>query len=819
MGELSSDIRYTLRSLRKNPGFALLAVLALALGIGANTAIFSVVYSLMFRPLQGAKNAGELVSIVLTEGTFPYGLSYPVFDDYRSLNKIFTDAAGYEIADGQIRVGQEPAERVMPTLVTENFFDLLGVRMEYGRSFSHTELSSAATSNVVILSHRFWKKRFAGNSSAVGSVIRVNGNAFTIIGIASPEFTGPSILFEHKIYVPVAAADMIAPGYSAFKIKRLRAGEVNFIGRLRPGVSLKAAQAAANVVASRLANEFPDIHKGQRVMVLPEPRTRMEPSAVGFLPPIAIIFMSLVGLVLLAACANVASLLYARASSRQKEIAIRMALGARRFRLLRQFLTESLILSLIGAAAGLLLARWINFQLSNIKIATDIPLDFHFTLDTTVMLYSLVLAVLSGLLAGVMPALRASGTYIASTLKEGGQSSVRGSARQRLRDALVVLQVAVSVVLLVCAGLFLRSTANAAHQDIGIRTENRLVMAMDTEMIKYDKARSQAFYRDLLSRVRNIPGVESAALASFLPIGFRNGVEEVLVEGRAVNNQSPDRGFINIVTPEYFATIGMPVLQGRSFRDTDDAQSKKVAIINQAMAERYWPHEDPMGKRFRVREMDTDPVEVIGVVTTAKYTLPAERPQPAFYLPFDQRYRSDMVLHVHTKQNPREMIPVVRKAISDTNPDMPVWDVRTLEEHIRFGKMRLYDIGTGLIGGFGLIALALAAVGLYGIMAFMVQQRTHEIGVRMALGATRGSLLKTVISSGLLKTAIGLALGLPIAFLATRGIQYLLLGVSPKDPFTFLSACAFLTTITLIASLVPAWRATRVDPLIALRAD
>jgi len=818
MESVWKDFALSLRALRKNPGFALLAILALALGIGANTAIFSVVYSLMFRPLPGAANPGELVSVVLTEGKYPYAPSYAAFKDYASLTRVFTGAAGFMITNGQFRIGNEIPERIMPTVVTGHFFDVLGVKMYRGRSFNDVEASQMGAGNVVVLSYRFWQRRFHGSQAVVGSVVRINGNAFTIIGIASKEFRGTDSLIDQAMYIPVTGVDFIYPNFSK-NLEKRGAGEFSFIGRLRPGVDLKSAQAAASLLAAQLAKEYPDVHGGQRALVYPEPRTRMEPEAPGYLPAIAFIFMTLVALVLLAACSNVAGLLYARASSRQKELAIRMSLGAGRRRILGQLLTESLMLSFFGGTAGILLAYWVTNLLAGIRIATDLPFDFNFVIDTTVIGYTLVLAVASGLVAGVMPGLRISKTDLASTLKEGGRTSQGGSIRQRLRDGLVVIQVAVSLVLLVCAGLFLQSSIHAVHQDLGIQPQGRLVMAMDTEMLNYDEPRTRTFYRRLIALVRDLPGVQSAALGKYLPIGFRNGREKVFIEGRAKEKNRSDYTVFNVVSPGYFETIGMPVLQGRGFNEGDTPDTKRVAIINEVMAETFWPDRNPLGKRFRFDTEENSPVEVVGIVKTAKYALPAERPTPAFYLPFEQHYSSDTVLHVHTRGNPEQMIAAVRAEVQALDPEMPVWDARTLEEHIRYGKMRLYDIGMWLIGGFGLIALTLSAVGLYGVMAFLVNRQKHDIGVRMALGASQRNVLKTIVMSGMKKTVLGLLLGAPLALLAAASIDYLLVGISPRDPSTLAAASVFLVGVALAASMGPAWRAAKVDPMVVLRSE
>ena len=821
MESVRKDVRYTLRALGKNPGYAILAVLALALGIGANTAIFSVVYSLMFRPLQGATNADELVSMVLKEeGSYPYTHSYQAFEDYRAgMKSVFVDAAGWTSASAQMRVKNEAAERIMPTIVTGNYFEMLGTGMAHGRSFSKDEKERMGAGNVVVLGYSYWRSRFRSNSAAVGSTIRLNGHSFTIIGVASPEFSTNSALIRQTLFLPVTGIDYIYPDYSKTYLNRRRTGEFNFIARLRPGITLEEAQGAADVQASRMEAAYPDLFKSQRAVIYPEPRTRLEPAAAEFMPPVAITFMTLVSLVLLAACANVASLFYARASGRQKELAIRVALGARRRAIVQQLLTESLILSFFGALVGLVLARWITGLLSGVRIATDLAFDFQFTLDYTVIGYAMVLAIFSAVVAGLMPGLRMSSTNLVGTLREGGQSSQRGSVRQRLRDALVVLQVAVSLVLLVCAGLLLQSTKNVARQDLGIKTEGRVVMAMDTDLTAYDEERTAIFYRQVLERTRELPGVEKAALGRYLPIGFGNGNYEVFIEGKPAEKGKTDRAYFNIVSEDYFETMGLPILQGRALSAQDVKDSKLVAVINEAMAKHYWPGQNAIGKRFRFREATQEPVEVVGISKVTKFVLPTEKPSPAFYLPFNQNQRSDMFLHVHTERSPEQMIPALRSLIRSVDPEMPVWDMRTLADHIRYGKMRLFDIGTGLIGGFGLIALILAAVGLYGVMAFLVSRRTPEIGLRMALGATRATVLKSVFANGMKKTFMGLLLGVPLVFLATTTIGFMLVGISPKDPTTILGSALFLLAVTAIAVVTPAMRAMRVDPLVALRSE
>jgi predicted permease len=414
--------------------------------------------------------------------------------------------------------------------------------------------------------------------------------------------------------------------------------------------------------------------------------------------------------------------------------------------------------------------------------------------------------------------LRIARTNLASTLKEGGRTSSQHSARHRFRDLLVASQVAVCLVLLICAGLFLRSTQNAARQDMGFDMNNRLLLSMDTELRKFDEARSRVFYRQLLERVRALPGVVSASGSTYLPIGFGNGIREIYTEGSIVEPEQRPWAYLNIVETGYFETMSMPILRGRDFNENDKEDSPKVAIVNEVFAQHFWPGQDPIGRRFRTTQAGPL-IEVIGVTRVIKFVLPAERPSRGLYLPFKQNYRSDMTFTLHTQGDPMQLAPAVRAEVLALDPDMPIWDVRSMEEHILRGKVILFHIATAIVAGFGLIGMALAAVGLYGVMAFIVHQRTHEIGVRMALGASGGNVLGMVIRQGLFKAGIGIALGLLGAFGITRLLANYLVGVTPTDALTFGLVTVFLAVVAVIASLAPAFRATRVDPMIALRSE
>ncbi len=821
MDSLWQDVRYSFRALAKSPGFTFIAVLALALGIGANTVIFSVVYGLILRPLPGAHNPTELVAVTLTEGQeFPHKLSYASYKDYRELTGVFTDALGGFETFVQISSPGSAPERILPMIVTGNYFDVLGVKPVAGRTFIPAETEHMGAGNVLVLSNKYWQQRFAGSASAIGSVVRLNDQPFTIIGVVGPEFRGTTGFFEPAAYLPLTGMDFLYPDYSKTYEQRRKAGPFVFIGRLKPGVSMEEARSAVTAHSIRLEQAYPETQKGQGGLVHPEPRARMETSAIAYMPPIVTVFMTLVGLVLLVACANVANLLLARATSRQKEIAIRAALGAGRGRILRQSLVESTLIALAGAGAGLLLSIWPIHALASFRVETDLPITFNFELDYAVYSYTLLLAVGAGLISGLMPGLRIARTNLVASLKEGGRTSSQHSAKHRFRDLLVASQVAVSLVLLVAAGLFFRTTRNAAQENMGFDKEDRLVVGMDTEMRRYDEARTRQYYRQLLERVRALPGVISASAANALPIGFNTDSYELQIEGAMADpNKRPPWAFHTTVDRDYFRTMGMPVLEGRGFNESDTAESKQVAVINTEMAKQMWPGLNPIGRRFTIQMRKPQTREVIGITRVVKFQLPAERPNPGYYVPLLQNDRTDMILHVHTQGDPMKLAPMVRAEVQSLDPDMPIWDVRTLEAHVLRGKMVLFHIATSIVGAFGLIGMALAAVGLYGVMAFIVNQRTHEIGVRMALGASGGNVLAMMVRQGMLKAAVGLAIGVAGALFVTRSLAPYLVGVTPSDPLTFGAVMAFLAAIALVASVVPALRATRVDPMIALRSE
>ena len=817
MSGLWADIKLAARMLVKRPGFTAVAVITLALGIGANTAIFSVVNGLMFRPLP-VPEAERLVALTETEegsNPFPHSLSYPNFLDYRAMDEVFADASVFVPVAFRMSVEGSAPERVFPLVVGPSFFEMLGLQAAHGRTFRAQDVEGSGAGNVFVLSHYAWQRHFAGDPSIIGQTVRLNDQPFTILGVTPEDFHGTMGILEPDGFVPLSGAELTDPSYTEI-IEDRASDSFRAIAKLQPGVSLAEARAAVTVKAADLAREYPEANRGQTVLVHAEPMARMEPAAVGFLPPIAMIFMGLVGLVLIIACANVANLMVARGMSREKEMAIRLSMGAGRGQVLRQLLVESLLLALVGGAAALLVAQWASSALSAFTMATDLPMRLDFSLDRTVLLYALAMALFTGLVTGLLPGLRAGRAELVGALKEGGRGTGTAARRHALRNSLVVAQICVSVALLVCAGLFVRTARNATDIDMGFELENRLMVTVDMGLAGYDEERGQAFHQDLIERVRSLPGVVSAATGQYVPVGYMNEGVRLQIEGKVeAPDEPPKQTLTNVVTPDFFRTLGTPLLEGREFTVDDDDEGRPVAIVNQALADTYWPGEESLGQRIRVGDEEAL-LEVVGVVKTARYTLPAESPIPMLYRPYAQNYRAAQVFFVQTEAEPLALLPAIRTQVQALDPGMPLYDIRTLETHIREGKARMFGLAATLVGLFGLIGAILAAIGLYGVTAYAVGQRRQEIGVRMALGAHPEQIVRMILKQGVALTSVGVGLGLLVAAFATRSFANLLVGVSPTDPLTFGGVALLLIGVALLASAVPARQASRVDPMVAL---
>lgn len=812
MKTLWQDLRYGARMLWKAPGFTAVAILSLALGIGANVGVFSIINAFLLRPLP-VEQPERLIKSRATD------YSYPDYLEYRNQRDIFADLALHRFVSLSLRAGDRN-ELVFSEIATGNYFQVLGVRAAAGRTFTPADDESLEAASVAVISHAAWQRRFGGDPELIGKTIVLNNRAFTVIGIMPEGFTGTSQIVSPAIWVPAGARAHLMPGRDPFTDRAARGWSL--IGRLSPGVTLDAAQARMNAVIAQLAQAYPETnsHYSPPEIV---PTSGVQ-SYRGMDAAVAIfaflgLLLAVVLLVLLIACANVANLLLARSTVRRKEIAIRLALGASRARLVRQLLTESLLLSLAGGALGLLLALWL-IDLVNAwrpPVPELITLAFDFSLDRRVFGFALLVSLATGVIFGLVPALQASKPDLVATLKDENASQRFG--RSKLRNLLVVGQVAVSLVLLISAGLFIRSLQNSQSVNPGFEIENGLVMAVDLRPTSYgeDEARGREFYRQLLERIEALPGVRSASLAEIVPLSMNTSTTGITVEDGTV---APDTRFmidLNSVAPRYFETMNVPVLQGREFTATDTENAPRVAIINETMARQFWTNSaDAIGKRFRFGGQEGELYEVVGVVRDIKYGTLGEDSQPFMYFSFLQNYQADVNVHVRTTGDPRALRNAVQRAALDIDPTMPSFEVQTMSEAIAFSFFPS-RVAASLLGALGGLGLVLALVGIYGVMNYFVAQRTREIGVRMALGAQDSDVLRFVARRGMSLVLIGIAIGLAASLAVTRVLRSLLYGVSAIDPLTFLGVSLLLAGVALVAILIPARRAMKVDPMVALR--
>ncbi|HSS19139.1 MAG TPA: ABC transporter permease [Pyrinomonadaceae bacterium] len=814
MKTLLQDLRYGLRMLAKTPAFTLVAVASLALGIGLNTTIFSVVNVLLVRPVPVLKDQGHLVWLRAS-------ISYPDYVDYKDQTKSFSGMTAISgTSEFSLAQGGEP-ELIKGEYVTDNYFDVLGVNALKGRTFDQAAGSSAVP--VVVLSEHLWRTRFNSDGAIVGRQVSLNGFSFTVIGVAPKNFIGTEVGLDRDLWVPLAmhpvlntpdssrAADPIANRFT-----ERRSHWLAVFARLKPGVSREQAGDELTTVATHVAETYngkvdPETLRSVRLLKM---SGGMDPRDQEDALPVAGIVMAVVALVLLIACANIAGLLLARAAIRRRETAIRQALGATRRRLVRQWLTESILLGIAGGVLGLLLALWANqlliSSLQNTPLAT-----LELGLDWRVLGFTLALSVATGIVFGLAPALHASRLDIVRALKseDGGRAGLR---RSRLRAVFVTAQVTLSVVLLIGAGLFIRSLQKASAIDPGFRVDSGLTVPVNLGLLRYKEAEGKNFYRNLLTRVEAQPGVERASLVRFAQLGFSFAQFQVFAEGGNAGStkEGLSTGF-NVVGPNYFKAMETP-LRGRDFAQTDRDGAPGVAVVNETLAATLWPGEEALGKRISVSGPEGPFLEVVGVARDGKYRSLGEAPRPYIYQPVLQSYDPKMTLVVRTTGEPRSVAGAVSQQIRDLDANLPIADIKTLREQV---DLSLFPsrIAAWTLGGFGLLALLLSAIGIYGVVSYSAAQRTREIGVRMALGARKKDVLSLVLGEGLSVIAIGLVVGLLLAFLATRAIASFLYGVSGTDPLTFAGVPLLLGFIALVACYVPARRATKVDPLNALR--
>ncbi|HYU33028.1 MAG TPA: ABC transporter permease [Thermoanaerobaculia bacterium] len=814
MENLLLDLKYGLRILVRRPVFTAVAVLSLALGIGANTAIFSLVNALLWHTVP-VDHPETLVSIYTKDEKNPgfVPLSHLNWKDYRQMSRSFSGILGYNFVAVSLQSGPEPA-RAVGELVSGNYFDLLGIRAVRGRTFLPDEDGQPGAHPVVVVSHRFWMQDLGGDPRAVGETLTINGSGYTVIGIAPEAFTGTDVGIQPQFWIPMAMNRQVQPN-EAFNWYETRRGLfVSTVGRLKPGVSLAQARAELATLGQRLQHDYPVDNKGRTVQLVPLAEASLNPGLRQGVMAGTGLLMAVVGLVLLIACANVSNLLLAQAAARRREIAVRLSQGAARGRLIRQLLTESLLLALLGGAVGLLVARWVQTLLPKLLPGGAFPLALDLPVDLRALAFTLGVSLLTGLIFGLVPALQATKADLVSALKNQAQMETAVSRGFGVRGTLVAGQVALSLVSLIAAGLFVRSLGEIQRVDPGFPSERLAVVGFDVGLQGWDQSRGEQFYRDVRERIARVPGVAAVALGqagpfqgSFLRSVFLEGEENA---GNGVLMQ------VNTVTPEYFDTVGIPIQRGRAFSEADRKGSLPVVVVNQTMAETYWPGQDPIGKRFHF--FGDDPVEVVGVARDIKYNNPGEDPQPYVYEPLAQRYVTNVTLVVRSEHEPDGVLQEVQREMRSMAPSMPLVGVSTVPDLLG-NALALPRAGATLLALFGILALCLASVGLYGVMSFAVTQRSREIGVRMALGAQHRDVLRLVLRQGLTVVGVGLVAGLVLAFAATRLVKGLLFGVSPTDPAAFGVTSAVLALVAFGATLIPALRAISLSPMLAIRTE
>ena len=818
METLLQDIRYGARMLLKNPGFMVVAVITLALGIGVNTAIFSMVDAFLLRPLPVA-NPAQITVLAFQQqhGNFVTQFSIADYRDIQNQTKeVFSDVFAYQFGLDGLSVDGK-ADRVMTNYVSGNYFSALGLKPALGRFILPSEGDVLGADPVMVLGYSYWQTRFGGDPGIVGRKVSVDGRPVTIIGVAPKGFVGVYPILSVQGYLPMGMA-IIAGNPSDFMTNR-QVRNVPVLARLRPGVSVQRAQAVLGVVSQRLAQEYPETHKDLTVVAFPELRARPNPDPNNTVLVVGSLFLGLSVMVLLLACVNVANILLVRATVREREMAIRAALGAARVRLIRQLLTESVVLALLGGVAGILLGYWGSSALGSVNVQTDLPLHFDFGFDWRVFGFASAAALLTGIIVGIVPAVRASRGNLSAILHEGGRGVVGG--KNRLRSTLVVVQVAGSLLLLIIAGLFTRSLAQAQRSDLGFKPDHVLNLLMDPNEIGYNQAQTRDFYKNLLQRVRALPGVVSASTANSTPMGYYNNYDGSLAieEYQPPPGQTAPAALYNTVSTDYFPTMGISLLRGRTFTEADDENAQYVAIVSEEMAKQYWAGKDPIGRQFR---LSTDPkhsLVVVGVAKDIRMSGLTGPFSPMFYAPFLQHQipNSLQALQLRTAGVPETMIPEVEHIVESLAPQLPIFDVQTMSQAINtLNGLLFYKVGAVLAALLGMLGMILAIVGVYGVVSYAATQKTHEIGVRMALGAQPADILKMVFREGLLIVGIGLVVGIAGA-LAAGQVVGSFLTVSARDPATYAIVTGTLLFVALSACFVPARRAMRVDPMVALR--
>ncbi len=822
LADLWQDVRYGCRMLARTPGFTLVAVVSLALGIGANCAIFSFADALLLRPLPVARPGGVLTvgstTTVEAFGSSALVSSYPDYQDIRDRSRSFDGLVAFSHAAAGFATGPSATPKLkMAMLASANLFPVMGIQPVLGRAFRPEEDQVPGRDAVVVLGHDLWEQEFASDPGVLGRRVEIDGHAFTVIGVAPEQFTGLDQFVRTGFVVPLAMSPQLVGDPKAATLQARDARNLTIKGRLAPGVSQAAAQAELATIGADLARAYPEADKNRRLGVRTELQARMAED-----PPDAVLIAMLATLalaVLFVACANVAGLLTSRAPARAKEMALRLAIGAGRGRIVRQLVTESLLIALAGGAAGLGVGYAGMLLFRRVQLPTDLPINLAFQMDHRGLLFSLVVAMASALLFGLAPAVQATRADLTSAMKTGDAAA---PGRRRWGRALLVGgQVAISVVLLVVALFMYRGFRAQFAAGPGYRTDHLLMMTVDTGLVRYTDAQSAEFFKEVTDRARAVPGVTRVALASFVPMSPNVGAAPVAPEGFQFPVGRDDATVLAArIDEHYFSTLGLTILRGRDFTASDAADHPRVAIVNEQFAKHYWPNQDPIGRRFRLVDRDNQWVQVVGLARTSKYIFIAEAPTEFIYLPYRQQRVQQMVIVAQSAGDPAALAAPLRGVVRSLDPNLPIFNVRTMAEFFRMRATTVFNVLITTVAALGLMGLSLAFVGLYGLVAYAVSRRTREIGIRMAIGADRGAVLAMVMRQGLTLAAAGLAVGLVASVGAGMALRAAFPSDShPRDFGALMIVIPIVVVVTSLATFVPARRASRVNPMQALRHD
>jgi macrolide transport system ATP-binding/permease protein len=819
---LTADLRYACRTILHNPGFALIAILSIALGVGLNSAMFSYVDAILLRPLPVPDTTSIVVVASTAPGTRVGQMSYPDYKDLRDQTHSLSALTCYQLTPmGVSTTRDEVVEMNLGVIASGNFFSGLGIELPIGRGFRPQEDSTPGRDLVTVISHSLWERKFASDPNAIGRKLRINGAEFTLIGVAPAGFTGPEAFLMPDVYVPLNSYPQAIPNSKPDFLTARGNRDFTLFGRLKPHVSQAQAQAELAILTERLAAQYPETNRGRSVAVLNYRQFRFENDSTDAI--LGLMLMAITSLVLVIACANVANLVLGRGAARAKEIAIRMAIGGSRWQLVRQLLLESLILALAGGAAGIAVAYAAQQFFLTIPLPSDFPISLGMRMDTRLILFSFAVTVVTALVFGLLPALRSTRGDLSVAIKSGDQGPAKAAFwRGRLagRNLLVMAQLTFSVVLLILSAFFVRGFAAARKVDPGFRVDHTLFFTVDTSLVRYDQAKTREFVRKLEDRLSEQPGVREVSISSKLPFDNQQSWRRLIVDGyRTKPGEDYPSAWANSVDEHFFALMEMPVLRGRAFDVRDTASSPRVVVVNEELAKRLWPGRDAIGQHLRLDRADGPELQVVGVTKTAKYTYWAETPLMALWAPFSQGDASRVVLEIRTADDPAAMAPIARAQVRALDPDMPIIRMSTMmsfyEDRFMLGPRILVQMVTGT----GVIGLLLAVIGLYGVVSYAVSRRTREIGIRMAIGARPGDVLRMVLGQGLGFTAAGVTIGTALAMPASKFLKTFVVGVSTHDPEILLSVAAILTLVMIAACWIPARRASRVDPTRALRQD